>query len=214
MQRFLTLSILIICLIPTLSFGQKVVERYENGQKKYQGRTKDNVNIGTHTYWHENGEKCKEEKYNDLGALLRLREWDESGELTKDERPEEALEILRREQFQNMRWIAKDGISFHKLRGKNDLQQKTDHQRLVIHYATYLENGKEIDNTFRKKVPLPVDIKARSLIEGFIRGLSYFELKDNGYIKVPYDLAYGKDGATGVPGYSTIYFHVLVLRAE
>lgn len=203
---------LTLCFQPAMA--QKIVEKYANGEKKYQGRVKDELKVGTHTYWYENGEKRKEEKYNDLGALVRLREWDEQGELIKDERPEELLEQWREEQFQKMPWVNEEGIGFYKLKGENLLQRKTSYQQLIIHYSTYLENGREVDDTFRKKVAMPIDMSSKALIEGFILGLSYFEPGDNGYIKIPSKLAYGSDGAQGVPPNATIYFHVIVLRAQ
>lgn len=193
------------------SMAQRVVEKYPNGQKKYQGRTENNLKTGTHKYWYENGELQKEEKYNDLGAIIRLREWNEQGDLIRDEKPEEVLEGFREKLFEETNWIGQDGIFFHKLKGANELQQRTDYNGIVIHYATYLENGKELDNSFRTKSPLLVQFNSKNLVDGFLRSLRFFEKGDNGYIKVPYDLAYGKDGAPGIPGYANIYFHVLVL---
>jgi len=203
---------LILCFKPARA--QKIVEKYPNGEKKYQGRLRDELKVGTHTYWHENGEKRKEEKYNDLGALVRLREWNDQGELIKDEKPEELLELWRKEQFQKMPWVHEEGIGFYKLKGENLLQKKTNHQQLVVHYSTYLENGKELDDTFRRKIAMPIDLNSELLIEGFLIGLSYFEPGDNGYIKIPAELAYGSAGTQGVPSNATIYFHVIVLKAQ
>lgn len=211
MQRLLALSILFFSLVVTPVFAQKVVERYDNGQKKYQGKTKGSLKVGTHNFWFENGEKKREEKYNDLGGLIRLKEWNEAGELIKDEKPEEVLEEFRRKLFNETAWIAKDGIYFYKLKGENALQDRTDHATIFVHYATYLENGKELDNSFRTKKPLLIDFNSKSMISGFIRGLRFFEKGDNGYIKIPSELAYGKDGTQGIPPQSTIYFHVLVI---
>lgn len=200
---------LILCFQPTMA--QKTVEKYPNGKKKYQGRMRDELKVGTHTYWFENGEKWKEEKYNDLGALEKLKEWNEQGELIKDEKPEEVLEEFRKKLFSETSWIGIDGIFFHKLKGENELQEKTENTTIFVHYATYLENGKELDNSFRTKKPLLIDFNSKSLIDGFIRGLRYFEKGDNGYIKIPHELAYGKDGTPDIPPSSTIYFHVLVI---
>lgn len=200
---------LILCFQPTMA--QKTVEKYPNGEKKYQGRMRDELKVGTHTYWFENGEKWKEEKYNDLGALEKLKEWNEQGELIKDEKPEEVLEEFRKKLFSETSWIGIDGIFFHKLKGENELQEKTENTTIFVHYATYLENGKELDNSFRTKKPLLIDFSSKSLIDGFIRGLRYFEKGDNGYIKIPHELAYGKDGTPDIPPSSTIYFHVLVI---
>ena len=214
MHKLAGLFIVAIILSVQPAMAQKIVEKYPNGEKKYQGRMKDELKIGTHTYWYENGEKQKEEKYNDLGAMVRLREWSETGELTKDEKPEELLEQWRREQFEKIPWINEEGIGFYKVKGENLLQRKTNYQRLIIHYSTYLQNGSEVDDTFRKKVAMPIDMNSKAIIDGFIIGLSYFEPGDNGYIKIPSELAYGPNGAEGVPPNSTIFFHVVIIQAQ
>lgn len=211
MHRFYGILVLTLILCFQPAMAQKIVEKYPNGQKKYQGRVRNELKVGTHTYWFENGEKWKEEKYNDLGALEKLKEWNKQGELIKDEKPEEVLEEFRRKLFNETSWIGQDGIFYYKLKGENELQQRTENATIFVHYATYLENGKELDNSFRTKKPLLIDFNQKGLIDGFIRGLRYFEKGDNGYIKIPHELAYGKDGTPDIPPSSTIYFHVLVI---
>ena len=39
--------------------AQRTVERYDNGEKKYQGRLTDGVKVGKHTYWYEDGSKMR-----------------------------------------------------------------------------------------------------------------------------------------------------------
>ena len=48
------------CSDPT-GGGEKVVERYESGQKKSEGYLLDDgTKVGRWTFWHENGQKAKE----------------------------------------------------------------------------------------------------------------------------------------------------------
>lgn len=197
-----------------LLHAQRTVERYENGNKKFQGREVKGVKLGKHTYWYEDGSKQKEEKYNERGILIHVREWDEEGNIVKDENPEEGFEKIRMEQFKNLLWNdTPSGIAFHKIIGNNDLMEPINNRTdLVIHYATFLTDGKEVDNSFRAKQPIKINLKKNDLIDGLIKGLMYFEEGDNGFIRVPPKLAYGDEGTQNVPPNSTLVFQVYILK--
>ena len=194
--------------------AQKTVEKYENGNKKYQGKKSDGVNVGKHIYWFENGKKQKEETYDNRGVMIRLREWNTEGELLKDENPEEGIERLRNKQFKGFKWIpVQQGIAYFKLKGNEEIfEPLRNRDGLTVQYATYLENGKELDSTFRKNEAITVDFLNNRLIQGFVEGLKYFEPGDNGYIRVPSYLAYGSEGSNGVPPDATLIFQVIVLQ--
>ncbi len=196
--------------------AQKVTERYENGKKKYQGKTKDGIKVGKHTFWFENGEKQREETYNDKGIHVRLKVWDETGNLIEDANPEEAFEKLRREQFKGFKWInGQNGIRYMKLKGRSDLYEPlTGRTDMTLHYATYLYSGRELDSSFRRKKPILLNLFRNNFIDGFIKGLGYFEKGDNGYIIVPPYLAYGEEGGRNVPPNSVLVFQVMVLDVK
>lgn len=215
MKSFLfSLSIIALITIgPNNLVAQKVTERYESGSKKYQGKLKKGVKVGKHTFWFENGEKQKEETYNDRGINIGLKVWDESGELIQDINPEKGLEKLRNEQFKSFDWInGQNGIRYMKMKGRTDLYEplagRTD---ISLHYATYLFNGRELDSSFRKKKPILLNLARNNFIEGFVKGLGFFEKGDNGYIIVPSYLAYGEDGARGIPPNAVLVFQVMVI---
>ena len=216
-MRRLQLVILICCLgwvVQPEAFAQRVKEKYENGQKKYRGELKNGLKVGKHTYWYKTGEKQKEETYTENGLLIRIVEWDKTGTVMRDENPESAFEEMRAQQFSRFDWQnTEEGIGIHKIRGEQKIEVK-GHKNLIIHYATYLPNGKELDNSFRRELPISVNIYRNNLVEGFALGLRYFTVGDNGYLKVPSHLAYGKEGAKNVPGNSSIIFQVVVLQAQ
>ncbi|MFC2188336.1 FKBP-type peptidyl-prolyl cis-trans isomerase [Fulvivirgaceae bacterium LMO-SS25] len=213
MMRILLIFGFSLMLLSTTAFAQKTVERYENGEKKYQGRTKDGLKIGTHTYWFEDGSKKREEKYDVQGKLILLREWNQEGELLKKENPEKANELLRVQQFNQVQWTeVNGGVSINKVKGELALEPILGMNNMIIHYASYLEDGTELDSSFRTKSPISIDLNIKRLIDGFQMGLSYFHQGDSGFIKVPAHLAYGVDGTTNVPPNSILIFQVLVLR--
>jgi len=195
--------------------AQRVVEKYPNGQKKYQGRTEDGLKTGNHKYWYENGEMKKLERYNDAGILLLVREWDENGELIKESKPEEALEKMRVEQFEVMDWWdAPEGVSIYKLKGDNAPKNQNIFNDFVVHYVIFLEDGTEIESSIRKNAPLPISLSSGGMIDGFMYGLKHFNQGETGFIKIPNRLAYGAEGTKNIPAYSTLIFQVIILKAE
>ena len=213
------LVIILICSaclgIHQEAHAQKTVERYENGNKKYQGRMKGGVKVGKHQFWYESGEKQKEERYNEKGILILIREWDKEGNLTKDENPEVAFEKLRSKQFGDMDWfLVRDGLSYHKLKGRQVYKPIAGRTNMLLHYATFTMSGKEIDSSFRRKVPINVNLIKGDFIKGFLRALAYFEPGDNGYIRIPSELAYGREGADNVPPNSVLVFQVMIINAQ
>lgn len=195
--------------------AQKTVERHENGKKKYQGRVKNGVKVGKHQFWYEDGQKQKEERYDGRGILVLIKEWNEQGELTREENPELGFEKIRSEQFGDFKWfLVRDGISYYKLKGRQVLKPIPGRTDMLLHYATYTMSGKEIDSSFRRRVPINVNLIKGNFIKGFLKALAYFEPGDNGYIRIPSELAYGREGTDNVPPNAVLVFQVRVINVQ
>ena len=174
------------------SFAQKQLEKYANGKKKFQGTIRDGIKTGTHKYWYENGKMKLQERYTDVGILIAVKEWDEEGELIRDEKPEENLQKMRVEQFKNIKWwTTEGGVFVYKTKGENGIDLDPINTNYVVHYVIYLQNGKEVESSIRKNTPLPLDITAGGMIDGFIYGLKQFKEGERGFIKIPSRLGYG-----------------------
>ena len=64
--------------------GERVVERYESGQKKSEGHVLyDGTAVGFWTSWHENGQKAEQVTFNNGERDGVLTEWDENGVKTQ-----------------------------------------------------------------------------------------------------------------------------------
>ena len=59
-------------------FTGLAVDKYENGQKKYEATYKDGKEDGLSTSWYENGQKSWEGTFKD-GEEISTKEWDEDG---------------------------------------------------------------------------------------------------------------------------------------
>lgn len=213
MMRLVLVLGLSLLFQPTVILAQKTLERYENGEKKYQGRTTNGLKVGKHSYWFEDGSKKREEKYDEKGKLILVKEWNEAGELIRDENPEKGLELIRAQQFSEIRWSeVGGGVGINKVKGEISLEPTVGMNNMIVHYATYLPDGTEIDSSFRTEKPIGIDLTRKQLIDGFQLGLTFFQQGDNGFIKVPAYLAYGEDGSTNVPPNSILIFQVYVLK--
>lgn len=214
MNKFLILVFICLCA-STPILAQKVVEKYESGAKKHQGRIKNGAPSGKHQYWYESGQMQKEEKYDKRGILVLLKEWDEEGNLINEVNPERGLEKVRSEQFADMKWfLVRDGISYYKLKGDQVFKPITGRTNMMLNYATFTMSGKEVDSSFRRKAPINVPLIGGPYIKGFLMALAYFNPGDNGYIRIPSELAYGRLGTTNVPANAVLVFQVQVISVN
>lgn len=215
MYRFLFLLFICLWVTTPILAQKKVIDRYESGAKKHQGKIKNGANSGKHQYWYESGQLQKEEKYDKRGILILVKEWDEEGNLTNEINPEKGLEKVRSKQFGDMKWfLVRDGISYYKLKGQQVYQPITGRANMMLNYATFTMSGKEVDSSFRRKAPINVPLIGGPYIKGFLMALAYFEPGDNGYIRIPSELAYGRLGTTNVPANAVLVFQVQVISTN
>ena len=96
-----------------------------------------------------------------------------TGELVKDESPEEGYELIRSQQFNQIKWTeVNGGIAIRKVKGELSLEPIQGLNNMILHYATYLLDGTEIDSSFRTEQPIGVNLDKKQLIDGFQRGLN------------------------------------------
>lgn len=85
-----------------------------------------------------------------------------------------------------------------------------------VHYRVWLPNGSQLDASYDHDPPEPLAMQlgVTQLIEGWSEGVTGMRAGERRRLLVPYDLAYGPAGRTGVPPYSPLLFEVelLILR--
>lgn len=79
-----------------------------------------------------------------------------------------------------------------------------------VDYTVWLSDGSVLDSSFDHSppAPLPMVLNETSLIAGWTEGVTGMRLGEKRRLVVPYDLAYGAQGRTGVPPYATLVFEV------
>ncbi len=65
--------------------GEKVVERYESGQKKFEGYLlEDGTKVGIWTYWYKHGQRKEEGKFKNGKKEGRWTAWHKNGKKFKE----------------------------------------------------------------------------------------------------------------------------------
>ncbi|HMK21834.1 MAG TPA: FKBP-type peptidyl-prolyl cis-trans isomerase [Terriglobales bacterium] len=83
-----------------------------------------------------------------------------------------------------------------------------------VHYTGWLTNGKKFDSSVGGP-PFSFRIGAHQVIQGWEEGVTGMKVGGKRQLRIPPDLAYGKEGYPGViPPNATLIFDIELLRVE
>jgi len=83
-----------------------------------------------------------------------------------------------------------------------------------VHYTGWLTNGKKFDSSVGKS-PFQFRIGAHQVIKGWEEGVSGMKVGGKRQLRIPPDLAYGREGYPGaIPPNATLVFDVQLLSVE
>lgn len=86
---------------------------------------------------------------------------------------------------------------------------------LLVHYTGTLEDGTVFDSSIPRGSPFSVTLGKGQVIPGWELGLLGMKVGEERKLVIPPELAYGKDGFTGViPGNATLTFDVQLLEIK
>lgn len=72
--------------------------------------------------------------------------------------------------------------------------------------------GKLLDGTvFDSSDGFPVSFQLFQVIQGWQEGMTYFSEGSQGFILIPSNIAYGRNGSGAIPGNSVLYFDIELL---
>ena len=79
-----------------------------------------------------------------------------------------------------------------------------------VHYTVWLPNGSKVDSSHDHTPPEPLEmvLGSTALIDGWVEGVTGMRLGERRRLVLPYDLAYGAEGRSGIPAYSPLVFEV------
>lgn len=81
-----------------------------------------------------------------------------------------------------------------------------------VYYKGVLANGVEFDNNMNE--PFPGLFRLFDVIEGWKEALLLMPEGSEYEVVIPYELGYGKRSNDNIPGYSTLVFHINLIKVE
>lgn len=85
-------------------------------------------------------------------------------------------------------------------------------ETLEVHYTLRLKDGKVLDSSYDRNMPLTAQVGITSLIPGWMEALTLFKKGSKVFLIIPPELGYGAQGAGGViPPNATLYFDMEIL---
>ena len=95
--------------------------------------------------------------------------------------------------------------------GTGNYPQATDH--VTVNYEGKLLDGKVFDSSFNRGEPATFGLN--QVIRGWTEGLQHINEGGELELYIPFDLAYGEQGAGGmIPPYATLVFRVQLIKIE
>jgi len=87
-------------------------------------------------------------------------------------------------------------------------------QKVKVHYTGWLTTGKKFDSSVGKS-PFQFRIGAHQVIKGWEEGVSGMKVGGKRQLRIPPDLAYGREGYPGaIPPNATLVFDIELLGVE
>ena len=88
-----------------------------------------------------------------------------------------------------------------------------NHSKVTVHYIGKFKNGSEFDNSYKREEPFAFQIGTRKVIMGWEVGLLGMKETGKRTIYVPYQLAYGDNGAGDlIPPKTDLIFEIEVIK--
>ena len=89
------------------------------------------------------------------------------------------------------------------------------HFKVHVNYRGTLVDGTEFDSSFKRKKPFIFQIGLRQVIEGWEKGLMGMKVGGKRTLKIPPELAYGKNGAGDlIPPNAILIFDIEIVDAS
>jgi FKBP-type peptidyl-prolyl cis-trans isomerase FklB len=102
-----------------------------------------------------------------------------------------------------------NGIQYEVLKEGEGRQPKPN-SNIKAHYRGSLLNGKEFDSSYKRNQPFTA--RLTQLIKGWQEVIPMMKEGSTWRLWIPSDLAYGDNGAGGIPGGATLQFDVELLQ--
>jgi peptidylprolyl isomerase len=79
---------------------------------------------------------------------------------------------------------------------------------VVVHYTGYYLNGEIFDSSYQRGRPIEFTLGVGQVIKGWDEGIALMKVGGKAKLLIPSNLAYGSNGYSSIPAYSTLVFDV------
>lgn len=94
-------------------------------------------------------------------------------------------------------------------------QEAKEGSRVRVHYTGWLTNGKKFDSSVDAGKPFDFRIGNGDVIKGWEEGVSGMKVGGKRQLRIPPELAYGKEGYPGaIPANATLIFDIQLLGVQ
>lgn len=108
--------------------------------------------------------------------------------------------------------IEKEELKIEVLQQGNGQEAKNG-DVVSVHYTGYLTNGQVFDSSIGRGEPFSFTLGGGQVIKGWDQGVLGMKVGEKRKLTIPSDLAYGKEGASGViPPNATLIFEVEMIK--
>ena len=85
---------------------------------------------------------------------------------------------------------------------------------VTVHYTGYLPNGEVFDSSVEAGKPISFELGKGKVIKGWDEGLQHMRVGEKARLIIPYQLAYGEQGAGPIPPKTKLIFDVQLLEVK
>lgn len=203
MKTLLTL----LFFIPIMLFAQQDSMFYDSGALMNQTfRYKTGI-VKSISYFYETGEFKGESFYDTRGVLLDGYTLNTTGDtISKSKVPE--FNAQPKKDLSHIVWKERDsGISiFIEEKGKGKKFEVGD--KVDVWYIGYFEDGSQFDNSGITQSTIKFMVGGGRMLKSFENGVLEFRSGGAGYIRIPYQLAFGEKVMGNLPAKSNLIYYI------
>ncbi len=176
--------------------GENVIDSIANVEKGPQDKPKDDVVI-KHVDIIRKGDA-----YKNYDAVKEFKKAEAEHEKKLEEKKKAAQAAMQKEvdrikALQEKAQTTDSGLQYVVVE-EGDGEKPKVGDKIQVHYALRLADGKTIDSSFDRNQPLDIEVGTTSLIPGWMESLTMFPRGSKVFLIVPPNLGYGAQGAGGV----------------
>lgn len=190
--------------------AQIFISEWPNGQIRHEGPMTNGLRTGLHVFNYQTGKRQAEVNYSPSGAPTHVKTWDANGNLEEDTDIERMpLGELPEEEFSR-----EDNGLEHFIPSGGRIIHNYDGRKVTVHYAGYLADGSEFDNSFKRKKPLSFKAAMHEVIPGFDQAVSMLVEGETGWFKIPPSLGYQDHFVGNIPPESTLIYQIQLIKVK